>query len=117
MVGLTAIQGYEILEFKLAQDSRFDLTALADVVDEASRPTIAMLLLFIPGAILGLLTFTIALWRSRVVPRGAVFLIPAFIVVDIFLSQGLAGHAISFVGACSAALVNDAARVAWLGAR
>jgi hypothetical protein len=29
-----------------------------------------------------------------------VLLIPLFIVTDIFLQQGLAGHAISFVGAC-----------------
>jgi hypothetical protein len=100
MVGLTAVQGYEILQFKLAQDSRFDLIALADAVDEVSPPMIVMLLLFIPGAIFGLVTFTVALWRSCAVPRGAVLLIPAFIVVDIFLSQGLAGHAISFAAAC-----------------
>jgi hypothetical protein len=100
MVGLTALQGYEILVFKLAQDSSYDLPALADVVDEASAPMVVMFLLFIPGAILGLLTFTAALWRSGAVPLGAVILIPAFIVVDIALQQGLGGHVISFVAAC-----------------
>jgi hypothetical protein len=100
MVGLTAIQGYEILEFKLAQEPGVDFVALADTVDEASPPMIAMFLLFIPGALFGLLSFTVALWRSCAVPRGAVLLIPVFIVVDIFLQQGLAGHLVSFIGAC-----------------
>jgi len=59
-----------------------------------------MLILFLPGALFGLLTMTVALWRSRAVPRGAVVLIPVFIVVDIILQQGLAAHAIAFVGAC-----------------
>jgi hypothetical protein len=101
MVGLTAIQGFETLEFALAQDGRFDLTALADAVDDVSTPPgIAMLLLFLPGAFFGLLTMTVALWRSVAVPRGAVALIPLFMLVDIVLGMGRLGHAISFVGAC-----------------
>jgi hypothetical protein len=101
LVGLTAIQGYETAQFGLAEDGRLDLTTLADAVDDISiAPAVAMLVLFIPGVLFGLLTLTVALWRSRAVPRGAVALIPAFIVVDIFLQQGVAGHAISLVGAC-----------------
>lgn len=101
MVGLSMNQGFETLEFALAQDGRFDLTALADAVDDISiAPAIAMLLLFIPGALFGLLTMTAVLWRSRAVPRGAVLLIPAFIVVDFFLQMGRLAHAIAFVGAC-----------------
>ena len=41
----------------------------------------------------------VALWRSRAVPRGAVLLIPVFMITDIFLQQGVAGHAIALVGA------------------
>jgi hypothetical protein len=101
MVDLSASQSFETLEFTLAQDGRFDLTGLADAVDNiSSAPAIAMLLLFLPGAFFGLLTMTVALWRSRAVPRGAIALISVFIVVDFFLQQGVAGHAISFVGAC-----------------
>lgn len=59
-----------------------------------------MLLLFIPGVLFGLLLSSLALWRSRAVPRAAVLLIPAFIVVDIPLSMGRLGHAISFMAAC-----------------
>jgi len=100
MVGLSMIQGYETFAFTVVQDGSFDLAALADAFEETSPPAIAMLLLFIPGAFFGLLTMTVALWRSRAVPRGAVLLIPAFIVVDLFMSRGLEGHVISFIGAC-----------------
>jgi hypothetical protein len=101
MVGLAAVQGFEILQFALAQDGRFDLTALADAVDDLSTPAgIAMLLLFLVGAFFGLVISTAALWRSRAVPRAAALLIPAFIVVDIFLGMGRLGHAISFAAAC-----------------
>lgn len=100
MLGLTAAHGFEILEFKLAQDGRFDLDALADAVDGASPPLIVMFLFFIPGAVFGLLTMTVALWRSGAVPRAPVLLIPVFIVLDIPLQHGLIAHAIALAGAC-----------------
>jgi hypothetical protein len=101
MVGLSMWQGFETLEFALAQDDRFDLGALADVADNVSiAPAVAMLLLFLPGAFFGLLTLAVALWRSQAVPRGAVLLIPLFIVTDLFLQRGVLGHAIALVGAC-----------------
>jgi hypothetical protein len=87
--------------FVVAQEGRFALADLPDGIGElSSAPGVVMLLLFIPFAFFGLLTMTVALWRSRAVPRGAVLLIPAFIVVDLFLSRGLEGHVISLVGAC-----------------
>jgi hypothetical protein len=105
-VGLSAVEGYETLAYALAQDGRFDLTALAGVVGEmSSTPAIAMLLVFVPCAFFGLLASAVALWRSRAVPRAAVLLIPTFIVVDFVLNEGLglvpqfAGPAISFVAA------------------
>jgi hypothetical protein len=48
----------------------------------------------------GLLMTAVAPWRSRAVPRGAVLLIAAFVVVDFLLQQGLAGDVIQFVAAC-----------------
>ena len=114
MVGLSAAQGFETLQFALAQDGRFDLTSLADAVDNlSSAPAIAMVLLFIPGAFVGLLTLMVALWRSMAVPRGAVLLIPLFIITDLFLQQGVLGHAIALVGAVwNASAVLLAGRVA-----
>src|SRR5215212_8052209 len=106
MVGLTAVEGYETLAYALAQDGRFDLTALADVVGaQSSTPAIVMLLIFLPFAFFGLLTSAVALWRSGAVPRAAVLLIVAFLVVDVFLIEGFgapdwASHVFAFVGAC-----------------
>src|SRR5215211_2155063 len=106
MVGLSAVHGYETLAYALAQDSRFDLTALADVVGaQSSTPAIVMLLIFLPFAFFGLLTSAVALWRSGAVPRAAVLLIVAFLVVDVFLIEGFgapdwASHVFAFVGAC-----------------
>ena len=106
-VGLTAVEGYETLAYALAQDGRFDLTALADVVGaQSSTPAIVMLLIFLPFAFFGLLTSAVALWRSGAVPRAAVLLIVAFLVVDVFLNEGFgiapvwASHVFAFVGAC-----------------
>jgi hypothetical protein len=63
-------------------------------------PAIAMLILFIPGAFFGLITLAAALWRSRAVPRGAILLIPLFILKDFFLQMGVLGHAIALAAAC-----------------
>ena len=107
MVGLSAVEGYETLAYALAQDGRFDLTALAGVVDaQSSVPAIVMLLLLVPGAFFGLLTLAVTLWRSGAVPRAAVLMILAFLVVDFVLYEGFgiapawASHVFNFVGAC-----------------
>jgi hypothetical protein len=107
MVGLSAVEGYETLAYALAQDGRFDLAALANVSDQSSPPAIVMLLIFLPFAFFGLLTSAVALWRSGAVPRAAVLLIVAFLVVDVFLGPEGFGitpdwvsRVISFVGAC-----------------
>jgi hypothetical protein len=107
LVGLSAVEGYETLTYPLAQDRRFELTALADVVDEQSSvPAIVMLLLLILGVFFGLFTLAVALWRSGAVPRAAVLMILAFLVVDFVLYEGFgiapawASHVFDFVGAC-----------------
>ena len=100
MCGLLAAQGYETLEYALADDGRFDLTALADVVDNlATAPAIAMGILFLGGAALGILLTAAALWRSRAVPRGVPILMIVFIATDVALSQPLLAHVVALVGA------------------
>ncbi|MFL5247034.1 MAG: hypothetical protein ACJ79V_04360 [Myxococcales bacterium] len=107
MVGLAAVEGYETLAYALAQDPRFDPAALADVIDRmSSPPTIAMGTIFLPFTLFGLLASAAALWRSDAVPRGAILLIPTFLVVDLSLNESfalvppVAGPAILFLAAC-----------------
>jgi hypothetical protein len=100
LCGLTAVQGLEALEYALADDGRFSLGALADVVDNlSSAPAAAMGIMFIAGAALGILVTSIALWRSWAVPRGVPVLMVVFFVVDAALSQPLIGHLIALAGA------------------
>ena len=107
LVGLSAVEGYETLAYTLAHDGRFELATLADPVDAMSSvPAIVMLLLLVVGAFFGLLTLAVALWRSGAVPRAAVLMILAFLVVDFVLYEGFgiapawASHVFNFVGAC-----------------
>jgi hypothetical protein len=100
MVGLGGVQGLETLEFALVEDGRFDRAALADLLDNISTPpAVALLLLFIGGAFLGLILSSVALWRSRAVPRAAVLLILLFIVFDLPLAQSRIAHVLSFLAA------------------
>jgi hypothetical protein len=100
MCGLMAVQGLETLEYALAQDGRFDLTALADAVDNISTaPAVATAVLFLVGAALGILVTSVSLWRSRAAPRAAAALLILFFVVDAVLSEPLVAHVIALVGA------------------
>jgi hypothetical protein len=100
MVGLTAAQGIETLEFALVTDGRFDLAAVGDLVDNiSSPPAIAIGVMFLGGVLFGLLLTIVALWRSHAVPRGAVLLIPVFMVTDIALQLPTLAHAIALIGA------------------
>jgi len=100
LCGLMAVQGWETLEFALVTDGRSHLVPLADVADNASTaPAAAMGIMFIAGAVFGIVLTALALWRSRVVPRAVPILMIAFIVTDIALSQPLIAHVIALVGA------------------
>jgi hypothetical protein len=99
LCGVT-LHGFETLEFAVVRDGRFDLVALADLVDNVSTaPAIAMAIIFLGGVTLGILVTSAALWRSGAVPRGAALLLVVFFIVDAPLSQPLIGHLIALVGA------------------
>jgi hypothetical protein len=100
LCGLVTLQGFEALEFALVRDGRFDLVALADLVDNVSTaPAIAMAIVFLGGVTLGILVTSAAVWRSGAVPRGVALLLVVFFIVDAPLSQPLIGHLIALVGA------------------
>jgi hypothetical protein len=100
MCGLLSVQGIETLEFALVRDGRFNLGALAHVVDNASTvPIVVTAILFLGGAALGIVVTAVALWRSKAVPRGAAVLLVVFFAVDVAASQPLIAHVIALVGA------------------
>src|SRR2546421_4009224 len=62
MCGLLSVQGFETLEYSLAGDGRFSRRALADVVDNLSTaPAVAVAILFIGRAALGILVTAVSL--------------------------------------------------------
>ena len=98
--GLAVVQGVEAVTFGLAADGLVDPAALGKAVDDLATPSlIAIFLMFLPGALFGVIISGVALWRARAVPRAAVLLIFAFLVLDIPLQQGLAAHAVALVAA------------------
>lgn len=111
LIGLTLIQGWEVLAYSLVDQEVVNTGKLADVIDGLSSPSaIAVFALFFSGVLVGLLLTAVSLWRSRAVPRGAVGLLLLFLVVDAFLSRPVEGHLIGFAAAAWIALTVARAR-------
>jgi hypothetical protein len=105
MCGLMTVQGFEVLEFELARDGRFDKRALADAIDNVSgAPVVAMAILFFACAALGIILISIAFWRARTVPRAVPVLFVLFFLVDVVASAPLIAHVIALVAAAWIAL-------------
>jgi hypothetical protein len=92
MSGLAAIHGLEQAERMTAANGHPD--AALGIMDAAGLggPGIALLVMFLGGALVGTVTVYVAMWRSPLVPRAAVFLGVAFVVLDIGLGRGVIGH-------------------------
>jgi hypothetical protein len=98
MLGLAAIHGYEFSAYNLAQSG--DLAAATAVLD-ASQPSLtgmALLLMFLGGAVVGTLTLSAAIWRSPLVPRIAAVFTLAFAVLDFAVGTGVVSHLVNLAG-------------------
>jgi hypothetical protein len=92
MTGLAAIHGLE-QGARMAADAGH--TEAAQGILDASHfgaPGVAVLVLFLVGALVGTITMYAAMWRSPLVPRLAVVFGIAFVVLDIGLGFGVIGH-------------------------
>lgn len=92
MVGLAGIQGLEMSANWLAQAG--DTEAAVLVMESATPgiPGISLLVMFLLGALGGMVLLNVALWRSSYVPRVVVFFTVGFVVLDFFVSMSLLGH-------------------------
>jgi hypothetical protein len=93
--GQGVLEGGELVGYVVAR-SRTGLDApLSAVMDHASGPPmVTFMALFFLGAFLGILVAMVAVWRARVLPRGAVALVlvsQAIDVVDIPLAATAMG--------------------------
>lgn len=80
--GLAAVLGAETAQYSLLV-AGVDPATVARGLEEASgAPLIVLLIMFVGGTVLGILLLLIALWRARAVPRGAVIVFLAFMIID-----------------------------------
>ena len=92
MTGLAAIHGFEQAA-RMASDAGNDDAALVILEgSNAGAPGIALLVMFLGGALIGTISLYVAMWRSPLVPRLAVVFGAAFLVLDLVLGFGVLGH-------------------------
>jgi hypothetical protein len=92
MTGLAAIHGVEMAARVVAENG--DTKAALNTLEGSSPgvPEIALFVMFLGGALIGTITVYVAMWRTPYVPRLAVVLGGAFVVLDIGAGMGVAGH-------------------------
>jgi hypothetical protein len=92
MVGLGAIHGLEMTTNWLAQDGAIEQATMVQAAADPGIAGITLMVMFLGGALFGMVLLNVALWRSRFVPRVAVPFTVGFVVLDFFLGRGLLGH-------------------------
>ena len=92
MTGLAAIHEHEIMAYGLLRSGDHSAAVTALEGADLGLPGIVLFVLFLGGAALGVLTMSVALWRSPLVPRIAPAFLIAFLVLDLgvrpFSSRG-----------------------------
>lgn len=112
LVGLAAVEGFEVLAVGLADDPRVDPSALALALDQTdTTAALVMLVLLVVGALAGTVVLAVALWRSGALPPLVSALVPVPLLIDVVVTEGLAvgPHWLSH-----AVATGVAAAVAWL---
>jgi hypothetical protein len=97
MVGLAAVQGMELGALGAARAGSPEAAEIVLDAADLGLPGAAMMLVFLGGALSGTILLNISLWRSPYVPRLVVVFGVGFIVLDLVLGMGVAGHLAALV--------------------
>lgn len=92
MIGLGAIHGLEMTTNWLAQAGDIEQATMVQAAADPGIAGIALMVMFMGGALFGMVLLNVALWRSRFVPRVVVPFTVGFVVLDFFVGWGLLGH-------------------------
>jgi hypothetical protein len=94
MTGLAAVQGMELMAYGLALGG--DQAAAVKALDtgDLGLPGIVLMVMFLGGAMLGILFTAAAAWRSPYIPRAVPVLSVAFAISDLVLDQPIVAHAL-----------------------
>jgi membrane associated rhomboid family serine protease len=98
MVGLAIVHGVELVANWLVQDGQVEAARVVLEGNDTGAATIAAMVLFMGGAMVGSLVLLVPLVRSPYVPRLAPALLALFMVLDFALGSGVAGHLAGFAG-------------------
>jgi hypothetical protein len=95
MVGLAGVHGVEMTAF--AQATSGQVPAAVSVLDgeHVVAPFVALLLLFLGGAVVGTLLLAAAIWRSPLLPRAAALGVVAFAALDFAVSTPVVSHLVA----------------------
>ncbi|PPK92189.1 hypothetical protein CLV92_11651 [Kineococcus xinjiangensis] len=96
LIGHAVVVGMEMVE-KAMVIGGLDPAAVVVAGEQLSPPVLVAAVMFIPCSVLGIVALVVALWRSRSVPRGALLLILAMLVLDLGLGWAAAGSALLVV--------------------
>lgn len=104
VAGQGVISGVEVISYVVGTSGRIDISAYSEVIDSGSGlPMAAFTVMFMGGALGGILAMMIALWRSRTLPRAACALMVGFQILD-FVGPDLPYTPIALVVFCWMAL-------------
>jgi hypothetical protein len=98
MVGLAAVHGVEMTAYGLVRAGNPSAAVTALEGGNLGLPGVVLLVLFLGGAALGVVTMSIALWRSPLVPRLAPVFLLAFAVLDFAVGSPVISHVVGLAG-------------------
>lgn len=104
MIGLGLVHGVELSARWAALAGHTDAAKVILEAKDPRLPGAIGMIMFLPVAIIGVLLMSVALWRSRQVPRVTGLLLAAFAVIDFAVDQEAISHA---------ALVAAGIAIAW----
>lgn len=92
MTGLAAIHGFELAARGALEAGHPDVAVSILGATGLGIPVVVLFVMFLGGALVGTLSIYTAMWRTPHVPRLAVVLGAAFVVLDLGVGLGVAGH-------------------------
>lgn len=95
LVGLAAVLGLELMAYWITLGGDPDAAAAGLDNDEIGLPGVLLMVLFLGGALVGMVLMATAMWRSPNLPRLAAVLIAGFVVTDIVVDQAVVGHVLN----------------------
>jgi hypothetical protein len=95
MVGLAGVHGVEMTAFTQATSGHAPAALSMLDGDHVVAPLVALMVLFLAGAVVGTVLLTVAIWRSPLLPRVAAAGVLAFAVLDFAVGSPVVSHVVA----------------------